>query len=39
MVVVGLPARLLLPGHWDELGANLSRSLDGVADVPSLLRR
>ena len=34
MVVVGLPARLLLPGHWDELGANLSRSLDGVADVP-----
>ena len=21
MVVVGLPARLLLPGHWDELGA------------------
>ncbi|MGA8924896.1 MAG: transglutaminase-like domain-containing protein [Solirubrobacterales bacterium] len=34
MVVVGLPARLLLPGHWEELGANLSRSLDGVADVP-----
>jgi hypothetical protein len=34
MIVVGLPARLLLPGRWDELGANLSRSLDGVADVP-----
>jgi protein-glutamine gamma-glutamyltransferase len=34
MVVVGLPARLLLPGEWDELWANLSRSLDGVADVP-----
>ena len=34
MIVVGLPARLLLPGHWDELGANVSRSLDGVADVP-----
>jgi transglutaminase-like putative cysteine protease len=34
MVVVGLPARLLLPGHWDELGSNVGRSLDGVADVP-----
>jgi transglutaminase-like putative cysteine protease len=34
MVVVGLPARLLLPGHWDELGSNVSRSLNGVADVP-----
>jgi hypothetical protein len=34
MIVIGLPARLLLPGHWDELGANVSRSLDGVADVP-----
>jgi hypothetical protein len=34
MVVVGLPARLLLPGHWGELGANVGRSLDGLADVP-----
>jgi protein-glutamine gamma-glutamyltransferase len=34
MVVVGLPARLLLPAHWDELGSNLGRSLDGVSDVP-----
>ena len=34
MVVVGLPARLLLPGHWDELGSNVSRSLDGLSDVP-----
>ena len=34
MVVVGLPARLLLPAHWDELGSNLSRSLNGVGDVP-----
>ncbi len=34
MVVVGLPARLLLPGHWDELGHNISRSLNGVGDVP-----
>jgi hypothetical protein len=34
MVVMGLPARLFLPGHWDELGANVGRSLDGVADVP-----
>ncbi len=34
MVVVGLPARLLLPAHWDELGHNIGRSLDGVGDVP-----
>jgi transglutaminase superfamily protein len=34
MVVVGLPARLLEPGHWDELGRNISRSLNGVGDVP-----
>jgi transglutaminase-like putative cysteine protease len=34
MVVVGLPARLLLPGHWDELVHNISRSLNGVGDVP-----
>jgi transglutaminase-like putative cysteine protease len=34
MVVVGLPARLLLPANWDELGHKLSRSLDGVGDVP-----
>jgi protein-glutamine gamma-glutamyltransferase len=34
MVMVGLPARLLLPGHWDELGANVSRSLDGIGDIP-----
>jgi len=34
MIVVGLPARLLLPAHWDELGSNLSQSLDGLADIP-----
>src|SRR4051812_34390048 len=34
MVVVGLPARLLLPGNWGELGDNVGRSLDGVGDVP-----
>jgi transglutaminase-like putative cysteine protease len=34
MVVVGLPARLLLPAHWDELADNISRSLNGVGDVP-----
>jgi transglutaminase-like putative cysteine protease len=34
MVVVGLPARLLLPAHWDELGDNIGRSLNGVGDVP-----
>jgi protein-glutamine gamma-glutamyltransferase len=34
MVVVGLPARLLLPAHWDELVSNISRSLNGVGDVP-----
>ena len=34
LVIVGLPARLLLPGNWDELGSNLGRSLDGLADVP-----
>jgi transglutaminase-like putative cysteine protease len=34
LVVVGLPARLLLPGNWDELSANLNRSLNGLTDVP-----
>jgi protein-glutamine gamma-glutamyltransferase len=34
LVVVGLPARLLLPGHWDELSANVDRSLTGLTDVP-----
>jgi protein-glutamine gamma-glutamyltransferase len=34
MVVVGLPARLLLPGHWDELADNVQRSLNGLTDVP-----
>ena len=34
MVVVGLPARLLLPGHWDELAPISSRSLNGLTDVP-----
>jgi protein-glutamine gamma-glutamyltransferase len=33
-VVVGLPARLLLPAHWDELGHNVGRSLNGLGDVP-----
>ncbi len=34
MVVIGLPGRLLEPGHWDELGSNVSRALNGVSDVP-----
>jgi transglutaminase-like putative cysteine protease len=34
LVIVGLPARLLLPGHWAELSANLDRSLNGLTDVP-----
>jgi protein-glutamine gamma-glutamyltransferase len=34
LVIVGLPARLLLPIHWGELASNLDRSLQGIADVP-----
>ena len=34
LVVVGLPARLLLPPHWSELSANVDRSLNGLTDVP-----
>jgi transglutaminase-like putative cysteine protease len=34
LVVVGLPARLLLPGHWGELFSNVDRSLNGLTDVP-----
>jgi transglutaminase-like putative cysteine protease len=34
LVIVGLPARLLLPVHWGELASNLDRSLHGLTDVP-----
>jgi transglutaminase-like putative cysteine protease len=34
LVVVGLPARLIWPGHWGELSADLDRSLTGLTDVP-----
>jgi protein-glutamine gamma-glutamyltransferase len=34
LVIVGLPARLLLPGHWGELSTNVDRSLTGLTDVP-----
>jgi protein-glutamine gamma-glutamyltransferase len=34
LVLLGLPARLLLPIHWGELSSNVDRSLDGLADVP-----
>ena len=34
LVIVGLPARLLLPAHWDELSGNVDRSLNGLTDVP-----
>ena len=34
LVLVGLPARLLLPGHWSELSSNVDRSLNGLTDVP-----
>jgi transglutaminase-like putative cysteine protease len=32
-VVVGLPARMLLPGHWPELVENLGRGLNGIGSV------
>jgi protein-glutamine gamma-glutamyltransferase len=34
LVIVGLPARLLWPENWNELGSNLDRSLNGLADIP-----
>jgi protein-glutamine gamma-glutamyltransferase len=34
LVIVGLPARMLLPGHWGELSSNVDRSLNGLTDVP-----
>jgi transglutaminase-like putative cysteine protease len=34
LVLVGLPARLLLPDNWGELASNVDRSLNGLADVP-----
>jgi transglutaminase-like putative cysteine protease len=34
LVLVGLPTRLLLPGHWSELSSNVDRSLNGLTDVP-----
>ncbi|HSR26692.1 MAG TPA: transglutaminase-like domain-containing protein, partial [Candidatus Eisenbacteria bacterium] len=34
LVAVGLPARMLLPGHWDELGDNVGHALNGLGDVP-----
>ena len=34
LVIVGLPARLLLPEHWGELSSNVNRSLDGLTDIP-----
>ena len=34
LVIVGLPARLLLPTHWGELFSNVDRSLNGLTDVP-----
>jgi transglutaminase-like putative cysteine protease len=33
-VVMGVPARLFLPAHWDELAHNVNRSLNGLADIP-----
>jgi transglutaminase-like putative cysteine protease len=30
LVVTGLAARLLLPAHWDELGAGLDRAFSGL---------
>ena len=32
-VVVGLPARMLAPGGWDELAENLGRGLAGIGEV------
>ncbi|HEY7199726.1 MAG TPA: transglutaminase-like domain-containing protein, partial [Candidatus Dormibacteraeota bacterium] len=34
LVVVGLPARLIWPGHWGELSDDVGRSLRGLTDVP-----
>ena len=33
VAVVGLPVRLLPPGAWDELGAELDRGLSGISTV------
>ena len=33
MVVVGLPARLLAPGHWPELLESLGGGLAGIEDA------
>ena len=33
MLLVGLPARLLSPSHWDELGRDVGGGLDGVGSV------
>lgn len=32
-VIVGLPARMLAPGGWDELVENLGRGLAGIGEV------
>jgi protein-glutamine gamma-glutamyltransferase len=34
LLLVGLPARLLLPPNWTELAGNVNQSLDGLTDVP-----
>ena len=39
LVVTGLPARLLRPGSWDELGAELDRGLAGHPHGDLALRR
>ena len=32
LIVTGLQARLLLPGHWDELGDGLDRGFSGLSN-------
>ncbi len=33
LVVAGLPAKLLLPNHWDELAAGLGRGFDTLPRI------
>jgi transglutaminase-like putative cysteine protease len=33
LVAMGLPARLLAPGHWNDLGDQLDRGLSGIRTV------
>ena len=34
LMLAGMPARLLLPANWGELGANIADGLRGIEDAP-----